>query len=104
MTDIMTSNAQDATSNQISERPRLHKLRIQNFRCIGSNPVEIELDDIVILVGPNNAGKSSILKAYEVIMSNEKIDIDDFPNGIVDPNALPIIELEVVVTSETKPA
>ncbi|MGL6457230.1 hypothetical protein [Aeromonas caviae] len=37
-------------------RPRLHKLIIQNFRSIGSQKVEIELDDIVVLVGPNNVG------------------------------------------------
>ncbi|MFY0781743.1 hypothetical protein AB1K18_15920 [Peribacillus simplex] len=30
---------------------------------MGSNPVEIDLDDIVVLVGPNNAGKSSILRS-----------------------------------------
>ncbi|MBF4270435.1 DUF2813 domain-containing protein, partial [Vibrio anguillarum] len=49
-------------------RPRLRKLTIKNFRCIGSTPVEIELDEIVVLVGPNNVGKSSILRAYEVAM------------------------------------
>ncbi|MDH5938980.1 AAA family ATPase [Vibrio splendidus] len=39
---------------------RLEKLLISNFRSIGSVPVEIELDDIVILVGGNNFGKSTI--------------------------------------------
>lgn len=47
-----------------SPRPRLHKLQINNFRSIGTEKVEIELDDIVVLVGPNNVGKSSILRAY----------------------------------------
>jgi len=37
-------------------RPRLHKLIIKNFRSIGADPVEIELDNIVVLVGPNNVG------------------------------------------------
>jgi len=82
-------------------RPRLHKLIIKNFRAIGNIPVEIELDEIVVLVGPNNAGKSSILRAYEVVMkqgSNEgKLQIDDFPNGIVIQNALPEIELQTVI-------
>ena len=44
-------------------RPRLHKLTVSNFRCIGSTPFEIELDDIVVLVGPNNCGKTTFLQA-----------------------------------------
>ncbi len=71
-----------------ASRPRLHKLIIKNFRAIGQAPIEVELDDIVVLVGPNNAGKSSILRAYEIVMqqgSNEgKLTPDDFPNGVVD--------------------
>ena len=82
-------------------RPRLHKLIIRNFRAIGAMPVEIELDDIVVLVGPNNAGKSSILRAYEVVMkqgSNEgKLQIEDFPNGVVNADELPEIELQTIV-------
>lgn len=82
-------------------RPRLHKLIISNFRSIGATPVEIELDDIVVLVGPNNAGKSSVLRAYEIVMlhgSREgRLAIDDFPSGIVDPNKLPQVELQTVV-------
>ena len=50
-------------------RPRITKLIVKNFRCIGKKPVEIELDDIVVLVGPNNVGKSSIIRAYEIVMS-----------------------------------
>ena len=82
-------------------RPRLHKLMIKNFRSIGKIPVEIELDEIVVLVGPNNVGKSSILRAYEVVMSegskNCELSIDDFPNGIIDSEALPEIELHTFV-------
>ncbi|MGW9102342.1 ATP-dependent nuclease [Priestia megaterium] len=82
-------------------RPRLSKLIIRNFRCIGSRPVEIELDDIVVLVGPNNSGKSSILRAYEVVMSQGsnqgKLTLDDFPNSIINPDELPEIELQTVV-------
>jgi putative ATP-dependent endonuclease of OLD family len=95
------------TQTTNSPRPRLHKLTVSNFRCIGPTPVEIELDDIVILVGPNNAGKSSILRAYEVVMehgSNEgKLAIEDFPNGKIDPNELPTVELETVVFDKTAP-
>lgn len=85
-------------------RPRLHKLIIQNFRSIGSEKVEVELDDIVVLVGPNNVGKSSILRAYEIVMSHGskdgKLTINDFPNGQVDPDNLPTIELHTIVFSD----
>lgn len=86
---------------QENQRPRLQKLIIRNFRAIGQNPVEIELDDIVVLVGPNNAGKSSILRAYEVVMSEGskkcELTFDDFPNGIICSENLPEIILHTVV-------
>jgi putative ATP-dependent endonuclease of OLD family len=85
----------------------LHKLTVSNFRCIGTVPVEIELDDIVVLVGPNNVGKRSILRAYEVVMehgSNEgNLTVDDFPDGKPTSDRMPTIELETVVYEKTAP-
>ncbi|WP_227874283.1 AAA family ATPase [Tumebacillus algifaecis] len=85
-------------------RPRLSKLIIKHFRCIGSTPVVIELDDIVVFVGPNNAGKSSILRAYEVVMSEGsqagRLNRDDFPNGENTPDTMPEIELHTVVYTD----
>jgi len=85
-------------------RPRLKKLIVKNFRAIGNQAVEIDLDDIVVLVGPNNSGKSSILRAYEVIMSEGakegKLEEEDFPNGKVQEAALPEIELHTVVIDD----
>lgn len=82
-------------------QPRLKELKVQNFRCIGHTPVIIELDEIVVLVGPNNSGKSSILRAYEVVMSHGsaagKLAIEDFPNGQIDIDNLPAIELKTIV-------
>jgi putative ATP-dependent endonuclease of the OLD family len=78
-------------------RPRLNKLSIENFRCI-TKRIEIELDDIVVLVGANNAGKSTILKAYEIVMSTAKIGMEDFPNR--DMTLKPIIELETIVSKD----
>jgi len=78
------------------------KLVVRNFRCIGSTPVIVDLDDIVVLVGPNNCGKSSILRAYETIMCEGsaecRLTLDDFPNGEVKSDALPEVELHTVVT------
>lgn len=83
------------------QKPRLTKLIVKNFRCIGTTPVSIDLNDIVVLVGANNVGKSSILKAYELAMSQGsnkgKLKIEDFPNNIIDPDNLPEIELHTIV-------
>ena len=85
-------------------RPRLQKLLVRNFRSIGPTPVEIELDDIVVLVGPNNAGKSSILRAYETVMmhgSKEgRLIIADFPDGVVEQTRLPQIELHTIISTD----
>lgn len=43
----------------MSNRSKLLKLRVINVGCIGPDGVEIALDNIVFLVGKNNAGKSS---------------------------------------------
>lgn len=94
-------SAEDIPEAVSGPRPRLVKLVIKNLRCIGSDPVTIDLDDIVVLVGANNVGKSSVLKAYEVIMSEGSADgqlsIDDFPAGEVSKDALPEIELHTAV-------
>lgn len=47
-------------------RSKLLKLAVKNVGCIGSEGVEVALDDVVCLVGKNNAGKSTILRAYEL--------------------------------------
>lgn len=91
-----------------ASQPKLRRMIIKNFRCIGNRPVTIDLDDIVVLVGPNNAGKSSILKAYEVVMNHgsKKCHLSeaDFPNGVVDAENLPEIELHTIVNGDTSPA
>lgn len=80
-------------------RPRLTKLIIKNFRSIGNDGVEIDLDEIVVLVGPNNVGKSSILRAYELVMLGDNkaamLTIEDFPNRQTHHH--PQIELHTIV-------
>lgn len=86
-------------------KPRLTKLIIKNYRCIGRTPVEIDLNDIVVLVGANNVGKSSILKAYELAMSQGSakadLSLEDFPNSRIDKSNLPEIELHTIIYDNT---
>ncbi len=48
---------------------KLHKLSIENYRSIGEAPIEIEFrrDTPLILIGENNAGKSNIIRAIELM-------------------------------------
>ncbi|WP_348811314.1 ATP-dependent nuclease [Flavobacterium maritimum] len=82
-------------------KPKLTKLVIKNYRCIGSTPVELDLNEIVVLVGANNVGKSSILRAYELAMSQgsakANLALEDFPHNKIDPENLPEIEIHTRV-------
>jgi len=49
---------------------KLLKLEVYNLGCIGNEGLQISLDNIVCLVGENNAGKSTALKAYEMAVGS----------------------------------
>lgn len=58
----------------MNNRSKLLRLWVRNIGCIGDEGIGIDLDDIVCLVGKNNAGKSTILKAYELAQGSLKFD------------------------------
>ncbi len=69
---------------------RLHRLSISGFKRL--HTAEIELGNATFLIGSNNAGKSSVLKAIEWLLSNNKrMTIDCFCSEVD------------VETGETKP-
>lgn len=43
-------------------------MRVTNLGCIGPEGCEIALDNVLCLVGANNTGKSTILRAYELAL------------------------------------
>lgn len=47
-------------------RSKLLSIYVKNIGCIGPEGVQVKLDDILCLVGPNNSGKTTILRAYEL--------------------------------------
>lgn len=87
----------------MSTVPKICRLEVSNFGCIGSEKIALDIDKIVILVGPNNAGKSTILRAYEAVTDGLKLSIEDFHNKTVDVNHLPEIIVHSIVTNENKP-
>ncbi len=58
-----------------ANRSKLIRISVRNIGCIGNEGVDIELDNIVCLVGKNNAGKSTILRAYELAKGSAAFDI-----------------------------
>lgn len=61
---------------------KLSSFFVENFKCIGDE-IHIKIDNIIILIGQNNVGKSTILDAYEKFsaLGKEKIlDISYFHN------------------------
>lgn len=63
---------------------RLAGLLIKNYKRIGHHECGIRIDEIVVLIGQNNAGKSTVLDAYEAFASSGKaLDESHFNNGDV---------------------
>lgn len=48
---------------------KLQSAEIENFRSIVGEPLSIDFDDLVVIVGPNNCGKSNILRALQLFFS-----------------------------------
>ncbi len=70
---------------------KLHSLQIDGFKRIQST--KILFGDATFLIGPNNAGKSTVLKAIEWLLSAKK--------AIPSPEYFSVVDDE---TGETKPA
>lgn len=55
-------------------RSKLVNMTVRNIGCIGSEGITVALDDVVCIVGRNNSGKSTILRAYELAQGAEAFD------------------------------
>lgn len=56
-------------------RSKLVSITVRNIGCIGNEGIQIELDKLVCLVGKNNAGKSTILRAYELAKGSASFEV-----------------------------
>lgn len=57
-------------------RSKLLNITIGNLGCIGSEGLTVSLDNILCLVGDNNSGKSTILRAYELAVGTQNYSYD----------------------------
>ncbi|WP_439599111.1 ATP-dependent nuclease [Falsiroseomonas sp.] len=56
------------------KRSKLLRLKVRNLGCVGDEGIDVALDNIVCLVGKNNSGKSTVLRAYELAHGREDFD------------------------------
>ncbi|MGB3495211.1 MAG: DUF2813 domain-containing protein [Elainellaceae cyanobacterium] len=70
---------------------KLRRLQISNFR--GIRELELFLDDLVVLIGENNSGKTAILDALRLCLrdlsSRRRVVFNPFDFHLVDENATP---------------
>lgn len=70
---------------------RLEGLRLQNFR--GYQDTErLDLGAINVFVGPNNAGKSTLLKAIHLLQEGHGIDARDIRFGAIEASTVFAVE------------
>ena len=58
---------------------RLTRIRVQNLRAV--QDLTVRLRDYSSLIGPNNSGKSTILRAIELLLNNVNPSIDEMRKG-----------------------
>lgn len=100
---------------------KITKVILEGFRGYHQK-TKIDFDNITVLVGKNDIGKSSVLEAIDIFFENRKIDADDkcikceetdlitigiefegFPKNIIIDNAVETnLEQEYLVNSEGK--
>jgi putative ATP-dependent endonuclease of OLD family len=65
---------------------RIKNIEIQNFKCVGPDPIKLDFsDNILVLIGENNVGKSAVIKALYYYFSGIKtIPTEYFHNKQTD--------------------
>jgi putative ATP-dependent endonuclease of the OLD family len=64
---------------------KLCELDIKNYGCIGQQGVQVKIDNIVVLLGSNNVGKTTVLNAYELFTESGKSQpLSSFHNNSTD--------------------
>lgn len=77
------------------------ELTIRNFRCFHDSTLSF-IDGMNVVIGENNSGKTTILKALELIFCHtaaERLNVDDFYKGIELGEEPPEIEIQVTLRS-----
>src|SRR3989338_8555734 len=63
---------------------QIKSIQIKNFRSIKDSGVVADITKIFALIGRNNAGKSSFLKAIQISFDERSVDTHDFHKDTVE--------------------
>lgn len=74
---------------------KLVRIKLRNIGCVGDEGLSVDLDNIVCLVGKNNAGKSTVLRAYELALGTEIFTVSHDRCQWCPEDASSEVELEV---------
>lgn len=78
-------------------RSKLVRMFVRNIGCIGPDGISAALDDVVCIVGRNNSGKSTLLRAYELAQGSEKFEWsrDRFAQAPEDQPSEVVLEIHI---------
>jgi len=79
----------------MNKASKLVRMTIRNIGCIGNEGLAVQLDNVVCLVGKNNAGKSTVLKAYALAQGEETFSPERDRCQHAPDGAASEVELEV---------
>ncbi|MBN6185648.1 AAA family ATPase [Aneurinibacillus sp. BA2021] len=81
----------------------ISQMRVQNFRCFKEDFVVKFNPGMNVIIGANNSGKTTIIRALEMIFSRnntKKLSIDDFNKSLKDFSEPPEILIEAKIRVE----
>lgn len=77
---------------------RLHEINIKNFRKL--KDCTIKFRDTTFLIGPNNAGKSSVFAALDYLHKTGDVNLDDYSKTFIPETEDYRRETEIEITAE----
>lgn len=60
---------------------KIRKLSVNGFRCLLDFEVSFE-SDLTVIVGENDAGKSSLIECLKVVTQGRRVELDDFNHNL----------------------
>lgn len=60
---------------------KIRKLTVNGFRCLLNFELHFE-DDLTVIVGENDAGKTSLVDCLKVVTQGKKVELDDFNHNL----------------------
>jgi putative ATP-dependent endonuclease of the OLD family len=74
---------------------KLVRIGLRNIGCIGADGLTVDLDNVVCLVGKNNSGKSTVLRAYALALGAEPFSPERDRCQLAPAGGASEVELEV---------